>query len=1331
MHPQGQGCAKRAGQPLSHVNEVSGLDGRDNFLLYVYDNRMEEKWLVDGGAIISIIPPTADHIASGPTGESLRAANGTIISCYGSSYRTLSIGGKDFPFEFTVAAVNQRIIGADFLANFHLAPNHRDAKLLSLKDFSTLPAQHAIGAKSLQANHIAQADDPYYRLLDTFPEILTPSFKMAEPAHGVRHHIPTTGSPVQSRARRLDQEKLAVAKAELLKLEELGICYRGKSEWASPLLVTPKPCGGWRVCGDYRRLNGMTGTDQYPVRQLTDFTAELHNKSIFSKIDLLKGYHQIPVAVDDVQKTAVITPFGLFIFPRTPFGLKNAGQDFQRLMDEILGDIPRVFVYIDDILVASENPEQHLKDLEIVFKTLAENGMVVQRPKCVLGKDSLEFLGYQVDSTGITPLKNRVTAIEQTKPPTTVKELQRFLEMVGYYRRFIPNSAACLFHLFNALKGKPKTLEWTADCQRSFDDTKAALAAATLLHHPRPGAQLALTTDASNTAIGGVLEQRGPRGWEPLAFWSAKLEPNQRLWPPYDRELLAAFRGCRHFRSWIEGRPFTLFTDHQSLVPSIHKKTDPQTLRQTYQLSCVSEYTTDIRYIEGKSNVVADALSRPNEDPLEVLNVNEAATSSRQERLSTTASFDQQQPPPVAKGAHFLTSQSTTSSTNSSSTLPSTGYASQPHLQAVGPPNTELEENRTSLRAGDSTSHRSASAAKSEVAVSDLNCVINAIGDLGLDWDEIAAQQALDPDFRKLRQETRTGLHFKSIDIGTRSIIVDVSNGPARPWIPFSHRKKVFDCLHGLGHPGVERTRQMVAEKVVWPSMRADVTKWARECLSCQRSKVIRHTVPPISEFTIPDKRFNHIHMDLVSMPPSNGYRYLLTIVDRFTRWPVAIPLVDISTQTIIDAFAFGWVQTYGVPATITTDRGAQFTSALFKQLTTTWGIKLIHTTAFHPEANGMVERLHRRLKESLLAADADRPEDWFWRLPCVMLSLRTTLKPDIGASPSDLVYGEGLAVPGDLLPTNPSSDPQLSRQREAALADLRLEVARLQPIPTSAHRRPHIHIPEALETCTHVFIRRDNNDHQTLSPPYNGPYKVLARNAVNFKVDIPGRSHEVIAISRVKPALSSTLEPGEDAAPPQQPLRRPHRQSRQPFSPAAEREDQRPPSQQPRRRSRRASQPPRQRTPTPPSEPQSPPVRRRVPRGRALPLSDEDEVQPPPPSPPPQEVQHDFPLDYDVPVDEIPEWHPPPWFQTTPDRDADPEPGAETHAPPPPPPPKRRGKRKQGNPNWVKGGSMAGSRWYNDRPRPDVTAIFSHLGIPYPSRAPSESHECNSNCEY
>ena len=533
---------------MNHVNSTTGQI-KDNYLLHVTDTSRGEKWLVDGGALISLLPPTPQHLKRGPIGTGLKAANGTLIPCFGSTFRTITIGEQKFDFKFTVAAVTQRILGADFLAEFYLAPNHRDANLINLQDFTTLPAQHEFGAKSCPVNFISQINDPCYKLLDSYPDILRPSFTLKDPEHEVRHYIPTNGSPVTSRARRLDPEKLAVAKAELGKLEDLGICYKGRSEWSSPLLVTTKPCGGWRVCGDYRRLNAMTTDDKYPVRTLQDFTSELHGKSIFSKIDLLKGYHQIPVADGDIKKTAVITPFGLYIFPRTPFGLKNAGQDFQRLMDSILGDIPRVFVYIDDILIASESLEQHLEDLDVVFKTLAANGMVVQRAKCVLGQPSLEFLGYQVTKDGIAPLQDRVVAIKATTPPTSVKELQRFLGMVGYYRRFISNAASHLYHLFEALKGKPKTLEWTKDCQKSFEATKAALAAATLLHHPKPSAQLALTTDASNEAIGGVLEQRGARGWEPLAFYSSKLEPHQKLWPPYDCKLLAAFKATRHFRS--------------------------------------------------------------------------------------------------------------------------------------------------------------------------------------------------------------------------------------------------------------------------------------------------------------------------------------------------------------------------------------------------------------------------------------------------------------------------------------------------------------------------------------------------------------------------------------------------------------------------------------------------------------------------------------------------------------------------------------------------------------------------------------------------------------
>ena len=272
-------------------------------------------------------------------------------------------------------------------------------------------------------------------------------------------------------------------------------------------------------------------------------------------------------------------------------------------------------------------------------------------------------------------------------------------------------------------------------------------------------------------------------------------------------------------------------------------------------------------------------------------------------------------------------------------------------------------------------------------------------------------------------------------------------------------------------------------------------------------------------------------------MPVSNGFRHLLTIVDRFTRWPVAVPISNISAETVLDALAQQWIASFGVPEAITTDRGTQFTSGIWTQLLSTWGIKHHPTTAYHLQANGMVERFHRRLKESLMAACGEQPEHWFWKLPTTLLALRTTLKPDISASPADLVFGEGL--PGELVA--PHADATTNQQRRQTLAHLKWEVARLQPTPSSAHCTPHMWIPESLAEASHIFIRR-GGVHPTLTTPYQGPYKVASRGALSYKIHLPGRGIDAVAIERLKPAFVSRdndgtgQDPDEEAPPPPPP---------------------------------------------------------------------------------------------------------------------------------------------------------------------------------------------------
>jgi hypothetical protein len=216
-----------------------------------------------------------------------------------------------------------------------------------------------------------------------------------------------------------------------------------------------------------------------------------------------------------------------------------------------------------------------------------------------------------VDEAGITPLPRHVAAVQDCPPPTDIKQLQRFLGLINFYRRFLPAVARTLQPLTDLLKGSPKVLLWSPAAEAAFVAAKAALVAAVPLCHPAPQAVLSLAVDASDSHVGGVLQQKCKKGWQPLAFYSKKLSPAETRYSTFDRELLAAFLTIRHFRFLLEGRQFTLLTDHKPLVASMTRVTPPQSARQQRHLAFVSEFTTDLRHTPGKENVVADALSRP------------------------------------------------------------------------------------------------------------------------------------------------------------------------------------------------------------------------------------------------------------------------------------------------------------------------------------------------------------------------------------------------------------------------------------------------------------------------------------------------------------------------------------------------------------------------------------------------------------------------------------------------------------------------------------------------------------------------------------------------
>ena len=235
-----------------------------------------------------------------------------------------------------------------------------------------------------------------------------------------------------------------------------------------------------------------------------------------------------------------------------PFGLKNAARAFQRMMDRILSGLPYVFVYLDDILVASKSREDHKRHLTEVLDILAMNGLIVNREKCELGVRELDFLGHHVTSEGIKPMSERVAQIKSFPVPTDKKSLQRFLGMVNFYHRFLPTIAKTLIPLHKAVgQSKNKRIEWDESCQAAFEKAKSELAEVTLLFHPSSEAEMTLTVDASDVAMGGQIEQKIEGRFVPIAFFSKKLTEAERKYSAFDRELLAIYSAIKHFRHYV------------------------------------------------------------------------------------------------------------------------------------------------------------------------------------------------------------------------------------------------------------------------------------------------------------------------------------------------------------------------------------------------------------------------------------------------------------------------------------------------------------------------------------------------------------------------------------------------------------------------------------------------------------------------------------------------------------------------------------------------------------------------------------------------------------
>jgi deoxyuridine 5'-triphosphate nucleotidohydrolase len=408
--------------------------------------------------------------------------------------------------------------------------------------------------------------------------------------------------------------RLSLAEREELRkqLDDLlarGFIQPSTSSYGAPVIFVPKKDGTKRMCIDYRQLNDITVKNKYPLPYMEELFDQLYKAKVFSKLDLWSGYHQIRIKESDRHKTAFRTAFGHFEYLVLPFGLTNAPAIFMRLMHDVLRPLlgKCVTVFLDDILVYSEDEEQHEQHLRQVLTLLKQNQLYAKKSKCEIGVREVEYLGHVVSGDGIKPMADKVEAVRKWPVPKTVTEVQSFLGLANYYRRFIPNFAKIAGPL-TELTHKDKEFQMTDAALQALQELKDRLTNAPVLRLADPHLPFIVTTDASDYAIGAVLEQEENGVRRPVEFYSKTLNKAQRNWPAYDKELHAIIEATKHWRTYLMGKHFTVYTDHMPLKYLRNKDRLPH--RHVEYLDWLSLYDFEVHYKPGKANRVADALSR-------------------------------------------------------------------------------------------------------------------------------------------------------------------------------------------------------------------------------------------------------------------------------------------------------------------------------------------------------------------------------------------------------------------------------------------------------------------------------------------------------------------------------------------------------------------------------------------------------------------------------------------------------------------------------------------------------------------------------------------------
>jgi hypothetical protein len=750
------------------------------------------------------------------------------------------------------------------------------------------------------------------------------------------------------------------------------------------------------------------------------------------------------------------------------------------VLNGIIGN--ECFVYLDDIVIFSESFESHLPKLRNVLDRLRTNHLFIQPDKSEFLHAQLPYLGFIISKDGIKPNPKKVEAIQKFPEPKNEKGIQRFLGLAGFYRRFIPNYSNIIKPLTNLLR-KDIPFEWSSQCQTSFNELKTKLTSTELmLQYPNFEEPFYLYTDASNHAIGAVLQQRdsnNPNSYKPVSFASRTLNKAEVNYSTTEKELLAIVWAVKYFRPYLFGRKFIIRSDHRPLV-WLFKVKDPGSRLLRWRLK-LEEFDYEIEYIPGTQNTVADCLSR-----IDAISTYSPMTELPLKECRTIAVFSS--PDIIEHNSLITPTMLKNISTGRLSILEDNDrrFIILCYVKSSEHAPFEILEFKSLL---ESLKQILIRFKKTNIGILD-----DFDGGVSSESSRLATENLLQEALYPIQP---SWLILKKKPANLNSFLQEVHEHPL------------------AGHPGIKRTFNLLKSKGYhWTGMKEDITKYINACHECQLTKTNRqprkHPILITDTSTAPSEK---ISLDFLGpyTTTNDGNRQVMSIQDDLTKFIYLKAVPKAETSYVIDIL-MEYFSLFGIPLKIRTDQGSNFCSNLMKGLTEELGIEKIECTAYHPESNGALERSHGTLKEHIKFYVNSERTDWDKYLPTAVYAYNNAVHSSTGFTPFRLMYGRQSNLPY-LNPENEYSFEDYfttTKNKLAQLHHLAHEKQKKNKETTQAHYNNRNLAKYPFSTGDQVLINSSiipsSRGLPTFSKPYAGPFKVTKLKYPNVTVDIHGQ---------------------------------------------------------------------------------------------------------------------------------------------------------------------------------------------------------------------------------